>query len=70
MVDVNSCDANKILRAFEKIGNFIGLNANGVSHQVQRAFLSGVHYNWVAEEPNDPQEEIDAGVSPPTRVKL
>ena len=41
VIDINSCDANKILCSFEKIGNFIESNVNGVGHQVQLAFLMG-----------------------------
>ena len=32
VIDVNLCDAKKILRAFEEIGNFMGSNIYGVGH--------------------------------------
>ena len=43
VTDINSCDADKILQAFEEIGNYIGSNVNEVGHQVQQAFTSGTH---------------------------
>ena len=43
VIDINSCDADKILRAFEEIGNYIASKANEAGHQVQQAFTSGTH---------------------------
>ena len=56
MVDITSCDADKILRAFEEISNYIGSNIHDVGHQVQLAFTSGVHYDWTATRPPDPRK--------------
>ena len=58
VIDINLCDANKILHVFEEIGNFIGSNVNWVDHQVQQAFIIGVHYDWVAAEPRNPWEKM------------
>ena len=35
VININSCDANKIIRVFEEIGNFIGSNIDRVGNQVQ-----------------------------------
>ena len=71
MIDVKSLyDADKILRASEEIVNFAGSNVNGVGHQVQQVFLSGVHHDWTAAEPNDPWEKMDMTVMSPKCVKL
>ena len=56
VTDINSCDADKILRAFENIRNYIGSNGNEVGHQVQQAFTSGTHYDWAAMVPPEPRE--------------
>ena len=56
VIDINSCNADKILQVFEEIGNYIGSNANEVSHQVQQAFTSQNHYDWLAAIPVGPQE--------------
>lgn len=58
VIDINLCDADKILRAFEEIGNFIGFNVDGVGHQVQQVFTTGAHYDWVVAEPKDPREKM------------
>ena len=72
VVDINSCDAGKILHVFKKIGNCIGSNINGDDHQVQQAFLTEVHRDWVATKPSDPREKMLAamGEAAPIRVKL
>ena len=62
MVDINSCDTDKILHAFKEIGNFIGSNNDGFGYQVQQAFLVGVYYDWVAAETQDPCEKVLAAV--------
>ena len=56
VIDITSCDADKILRAFEEISNYIGSNIHDVGHQVQQAFTSGMHYNWTANRPPDPRK--------------
>ena len=72
MIDINLCNADKILSVFEEIGNFIGSNIDGVGHQVQQVFLSGVYYDWVVAEPTDPWENMPAAVGEvvPARAKI
>ena len=53
MVDITSCDVDKILRAFEEIFNYIGSNIHDIGHQIQQTFTSGVHYDWTATRPPD-----------------
>ena len=54
VIDINSCGTDRILQAFEEIGNYIGSNVDGVGHQVQQVFSLGTHYNWASVEPEDP----------------
>ena len=57
-ININSCDADKIIRAFKEIGNFMGSNIDGFGHQVQQAFTMRVQYDCVAAEPKDPQQRM------------
>ena len=54
VIDITSCDADKIIRAFEEISNYIGSNIEDVGHQIQQAFISGEHHDWTATRPQDP----------------
>ena len=56
VIDITSCDADKIIRAFEEISNYIGSNIEDVGHQIQQAFISGEHHDWTATRPQDPHK--------------
>ena len=45
VVDITSCDADKILQVFEEISNYIGSNIHDVGYQVQQTFTLGIHYD-------------------------
>ena len=57
-IKINSCDANKFVRAFEEMSDYIGTNMDGVGYYVQQAPTTGEHHPFANEAPHGPRVEL------------
>ena len=55
VIDIYSCDADKIQRVFKEILNYAGINMEGgISHYIQRALNTREHYPYDNEATASP----------------
>ena len=59
VIDINSCDSDKIQRALEEMSNYIGTNTyGGIGHCIQRSLDTRENYPFADEAPHDPRIKV------------
>ena len=70
LISINSCDVDKIQRAFEEISKYVGTNMyGGVSHYSQRALNTRDHYHFDDEAQLDPSVSVTTNEDGLTNIK-